>query len=530
MTEHSNTSPVFIHSLFRSGSTYLFKAFRRLGDGYTCFQEPLHEITVKAAANPQVLIDDQGNDKVRELRHPQLDNPYFSELHALGVEALEQLSEPEVYNHWFAPAGQPAGIGFWRTLIDKAPARPVIQECRSAGRMALIREQLGGFHALLWRNPRDQWWSYQVSPYFDLTTQLTFNAAEPPALVQLAAELVGFKAQPHPPLDVTYDWYLHRPLAPDQAYQAFYTLWLLAMHYGLRYADLLVNIDSLSADPAERQRVIEGFGRAGVSGLDFSDCHMPASWYSDEERARFDALEHEIHQLWSRAGLAQQDLEAMLALRQQHDPDQYRSDTVPEAVAGELARYRDLVRRKQQQLISQGAASDRELQASHRREDQLRDELAHRAVLEESRVVALQQEIATLQNEIDTVQASIHRLVDSTSWRITAPLRSIKHGLNLMRQSDRRAKLRDALMPRLVKGLAAADRLTTRYPRIRSALLSTLTRVPVLFRMVERVSRQRHAPEPIEHQVHLSSRGRAIYRDLTAEMERYQSQRQGHDS
>jgi hypothetical protein len=38
-----SAGPIFVHSLFRSGSTYLFEVFRRSPDGYWCYQEPLNE-------------------------------------------------------------------------------------------------------------------------------------------------------------------------------------------------------------------------------------------------------------------------------------------------------------------------------------------------------------------------------------------------------------------------------------------------------------------------------------------------------
>jgi len=47
--------PIYIHSLFRAGSTYLFHVFRRSKAGYWCYQEPLHEVAFIAKHNPDIL-------------------------------------------------------------------------------------------------------------------------------------------------------------------------------------------------------------------------------------------------------------------------------------------------------------------------------------------------------------------------------------------------------------------------------------------------------------------------------------------
>ena len=48
-----NATPIFIHSLFRSGSTYLFKLCRSSPAGYWCYQEPLHEAVLAANEDPR---------------------------------------------------------------------------------------------------------------------------------------------------------------------------------------------------------------------------------------------------------------------------------------------------------------------------------------------------------------------------------------------------------------------------------------------------------------------------------------------
>ena len=66
------TEPVFIHSLFRAGSTYLFNCFRRSPFGYWCYQEPLNEYLVNAVNMPGKLLE-LHEENATHLRHPKLE-------------------------------------------------------------------------------------------------------------------------------------------------------------------------------------------------------------------------------------------------------------------------------------------------------------------------------------------------------------------------------------------------------------------------------------------------------------------------
>ena len=72
------TSPIFIHSLFRSGSTYIFNVFRDSEAGYWCYQEPLNEHLLFASDAPEKLLEID-KQTASHLRHPVLKKPYFDE-------------------------------------------------------------------------------------------------------------------------------------------------------------------------------------------------------------------------------------------------------------------------------------------------------------------------------------------------------------------------------------------------------------------------------------------------------------------
>jgi len=426
MTATPSPQPIFIHALFRTGSTYMFEVFRRLGSQYMCFQEPLHEIALHAKTDTAILNDPQDTQKANVLRHPPLSRSYFSELYEVADACLPHLQERDIYDGYFGTDTRPRGIDYWQSLIEQAAARPVIQECRSAGRIEGIRRQLGGHHVYLWRNPWDQWWSYQVSPYFDLTTQLIFNASSRPPLVQLVSEHIGFQPLPLGPLEVAYDHFSRRLLSPDHAYQAFYTLWLLGLHQGCKHADQLVNIDQLSANATARRHAVAALERVGVSGLSLDDCHSPVSSFTDKEQARFNELEQEIHQLWIEAGLPESDLQRLLTLRQQAAPECHALAGQEVPLANELSRYRDLLRRRHEEILSLHQQSDAKLQTAHRREDVFREQLEETAQKSDWIERQAQRHKSTaedLDRQLNSSQQLLGDIFQSSSWRLTAPLR-----------------------------------------------------------------------------------------------------------
>lgn len=530
MTATPSRHPIFIHALFRTGSTYIFEVFRRLGHRYTCFQEPLHEIALHAKTDAAILDDPQDAGKVAALRHPPLSRSYFSELYEVADSCLPRLHESDIYDGYFGTETDARGIEYWQSLVDNASGRPVIQECRSAGRIAAIRQRLGGYHVYLWRNPWDQWWSYQVSPYFDLTTQLIFNAPNRPRLVQLVSDHVGFQPLQSQPLEVAYDQFTRQPMSPDHAYQAFYTLWLLGLNEGLGHAHQLINIDQLSASNAARHNAQASLEEIGVSGISFEDCHSPVSAFTEEEQRHFRMLETEIHQLWIKAGLSEGELQQLLSLRQEAAPARHAFNG-PHPLVNELSRYRDLLRRRREEIASLHQQSDTGLQASHRREDALREQenlLREQLETAEQKLDWLEHQTrqhksaaADLEQRLNSSEHLLGEVLQSRSWKVTAPLRQsviLARRLSGVKGSSGiviSRRVRGALRKNVSGMAAATDRHTRRYPRLRQALLSVVLRMPWL---MVRLRRLRHQPQSFvaDSPVNLTPRSRDLYRQLVA--------------
>ncbi len=326
-----NKSPIFIHSLFRAASTYLFNVFRRSPAGYCCFQEPLHELAVFARDNPTVLADHNA-EKARSLRHPIMDDSYFKELLDAWPKWTAALQPFAVYDGYFCPPGSDIGLAYWQALIDSSTGRPVFQETRTSGRIRAIRDALGGYHLYLWRNPWDQWWSHKIAPYFDAANQLILNAPNaPPALLALRT-LIRFEPYSGDDLAQSFNHFLAAPLGSAESYLLFYTLWCLALQEGRLNAGLLINIDRLTDSPAYRAATLNDLAQMGIGALDFSDCKIPQGHYDDSDRRFFSDQEERVHGLLLEGAWSQADLDRVSALRADYEPSCWR-DKVSAAVS-----------------------------------------------------------------------------------------------------------------------------------------------------------------------------------------------------
>lgn len=393
-----NQSPVFIHSLFRAGSTYLFNVFRRSESGYYCYQEPLHEIAFYTKNNPDDLLDTAEKKEI-ELRHPKLGRPYFQELFDTWPAWKSAIDEQIVYDAYFSGQDENIGIDYWRALAEAARGRPVFQECRTAGRIGAIKRQLPSRHIYLWRNPWDQWWSHKVAPYFDIANQIIIHARHAPKAVQHLSAVLNLPVYPQTDIGGAFSFYGERPLTSEQSYSVFYLLWCLALREGVTQADILLNIDRLS-DSSDYQSDMQACLKAnGIDGIDFSDCRLPQGYYLEKDQAFFRALEGQVHQCLPVDDWSQEDIDRIQALRLQFQP------TVWSLSPADISSI-DMV-----EQASRARAVARQFESSAGRAAATARQAEQRAQQEAARAHALESECRALRH--------------SWSWRITAPLRRL---------------------------------------------------------------------------------------------------------
>ena len=367
--------PIFIHSLWRAGSTYLFSVFRRSASKYWCYQEPIHEIALYSKESPDTLNNDIVLPDV--LRHPFLDKPYFQELFMAWPAWRYDIKKHIIYDAYFGEADNDDTVKYLNKLIDHSKGRPVIQECRTSNRINTLKKALGGYHIYLWRNPWDQWWSYKTTHYFDITSQLILNTTVHPEAITRLRQEIGFTEYHHVDLEQEISYFNENRLPAEHSYLTFYLLWCLALLEGSTYADYLLNIDILNDSEMSQNIAMKHLTDCGVPGLDLSDCKVPQTLYSHDETIFFAALEEKIHGILLLSGYTQSQLNNLQKLRKKHEPKLWSLplfDIPCEVVLAQAERSRNVVIRYETEFYSRLNLKTRQLDDLCRRTEWLSNE------------------------------------------------------------------------------------------------------------------------------------------------------------
>ncbi len=251
---------IFLHSGWRTGSTYIWSRFRCLPETLA-YYEPLHELL---GASPNQLLSARPNPDVSH--HPSLDAPYFAEYQPLIDDGRIKLFDPMVsYRRFFLSAGDQAPeLGcYLAMLIDHArdgDRVPVLGFSRSLGRVGWLKDKFNAVHMLVLRDPRRQWASiinqknrHGIS-YFLINQFLICGQNRDHPLLQPLIECYDI------PLvytsSVTNDMAIYKRLFDDVGdgigYLVYYYLWRLTQALARPDCEIIVDLDRLCADSVYR--------------------------------------------------------------------------------------------------------------------------------------------------------------------------------------------------------------------------------------------------------------------------------------
>lgn len=520
----SKACPVFVHSLFRAGSTYIFSVFRSSSAGYWCYQEPMSEFVLSARNERESMLAADDN-MAKVLRHPDMKGAYYSELYSVSDECITLLDESCIYDGYFATTPEQAGVSYLSGLISSAKGRPLIQECRTSSRIGVIKSELGGAHIYLWRNPWDQWWSYKVDHYFDDANQICINGADHPNVISRLIDEVGFNGLKEGNIFQKFSWFYEHRLSPENSYLVFYVLWFLGLKEGLEHSDLQINIDRLSDSLEYRNDITHALREMGVDGLDFSECSVPQAAYGAKDRAFFQGIEQRAHGLLLLSGTSQTLIDEVVALRKVSEPLVWHRDYSAEASANlvrDAERARELALGFEKRVVTARIEHERQLLVEHERynsiEARLLAETAQVQMLDakclelmdilgaadakaseanmvrqevEDKLASKEAVFQSAQLESKALAAELERqiqeLMKSTSWRLTRPLRVLNKlikdpGINLKASPLLKIKHQlKSFISRLMRKAVAN-------PRIKSWAVGFLSRRPVLKARLKRIA------------------------------------------
>jgi hypothetical protein len=275
---------IFLHSGFRTGSTWFWQRFRA-ASGTRAYYEPFHEVLARldAAALLQVAPQRWASG------HPGVDAPYFAEYREVllpegGVRFYHTRFAAEAY---YDSEPDPPQALYLRNLIDRAcdaGVVPVFGFCRSLGRVPWFRALGRGLNVVTWRNPLDQWASCRDQAVlhqnwyflFRFVLFASFGArhrrfgpffadlALPPAPEGIATTQLG-------PLLGYFD-----AANLETLFSIFLRVYMLDMLIALEHADYLVDLDALTENADRRRETAEALrDLTGLSELSFDDCALP---------------------------------------------------------------------------------------------------------------------------------------------------------------------------------------------------------------------------------------------------------------
>lgn len=284
--------PIFVHSSFRTSSTWLWTCFRA-AQNTVAYCEIFHEILATLTVDQIPSI----SPNTWRSRHPP-SSPYFVEFFdLLRPKGGARGFRPEFAFKTFVPQDGPRGdvtqpeLDYVANLI-RNPADSsrvtVLTDNRTLGRCVGLKRHFGGLHILAYRNLFQQWNSYSNQQrndnrYFLDTIKYTIENSQHMEFFRKLKDFLHLRDQ-----DSTEDW-LER-CAYDDIFVAF-----VAMHLYFYMAifddmDVLIDTNRLAVDPGYVGQIEDMIATGGVR-IDLSSAsttiEAPLRPLGDATGARF---------------------------------------------------------------------------------------------------------------------------------------------------------------------------------------------------------------------------------------------------
>ncbi|AKF24360.1 hypothetical protein YH65_02325 [Sulfurovum lithotrophicum] len=274
-----NRKTVFLHSMFRAGSTYIFNKFRSYDAFYT-YYEPLHHDLVRLKKES---LDIWNYDKKATdvMNHPELGKPHFYEFHTAfgpGSECLPFYDTDFAYKEFFKVQKSDVLKHYIDNLIDTTPKEkiPVLQFNRTSMRIDWFKQHYAdSLNLFLLRNPRDQFESYyqrgKAGKNVFLTINLYIVLLDPKVSDLLLDKRVDFNSSDNVGADLSVCMDLSKNFTIKEHYKFFYYIWVSSFQLANDHANLIVDMDKLNYDQAYLEEVKTKIHDYTLVDMDFND-------------------------------------------------------------------------------------------------------------------------------------------------------------------------------------------------------------------------------------------------------------------
>lgn len=251
--------PVFIHSSWRSSSTWFWSKFRELPET-TAYFEPFGELNaVLTPANVKPFDPNAWHS-----RHPKIDSYLLEYLPLLRRSLGVRLYQKRMAYEWFIPTGGLEGAlrreeaRYLGLLMHHATGRghvPILGFVRSLGRVAAIKQQFGGVHILQRRNLWLQWQSYlsykrrRNLDFYNSTPTIFAHITDDAYLAGLRDHYLARSSLPQQAASPAARMQLMKVLPEHDLFALFVALHVYLCLHAERFADIVVDVTRMAREP-----------------------------------------------------------------------------------------------------------------------------------------------------------------------------------------------------------------------------------------------------------------------------------------
>jgi len=271
--------PIFIHAMWRTGSTYVWKKFRD-DPHYRAYYEPLHERLRQPREAVEAVC---GAVTMAALRHPPTSDFYFAEYPFTPGGGVAYFRKSLSYERYSLEPTEPDQelrryIGNLCEYASRHGQRPVFQFNRSLLRAGWLARNFPSVNVLVLRNPLAVWKSFQSfeARYFQtgICRILGQNRSKSP--IRNLVPWFDFPCEVRGTVEEEADCY--GPFAKKNEnllYPPFFDFYLLSTIHCAQHADCILDLDEITHNPAARQAACARLRELGA-GISLDDCDLPS--------------------------------------------------------------------------------------------------------------------------------------------------------------------------------------------------------------------------------------------------------------
>lgn len=261
--------PIFLHGLFRCGSTYFFDKFRS-DQNIHCYYEPFHHVINQLRPDSIDIWAHSGKTSHR-MKHPILIKPHFHEyLGAFEENQVKFFDKSLSYDRFYLSDHDTFDLekNYIDHLIDCCPdgKTVLLQFNRSTFRLPYFTSVYpNSKHIFLLKNPRSQFLSYVLSGQIFLTINLIVASRLSEQGLSLPVVVDVFESE-NIQKEISYYTYKSIRISIIQHYKIFLYLWCWSYYFALTSNCIVIDTDR-----ATPESLLKDFHDSSFSNIDFTD-------------------------------------------------------------------------------------------------------------------------------------------------------------------------------------------------------------------------------------------------------------------